>query len=257
MRDDRRVSFSYRPKPAAPTDLPSILTLARAEFDDASAVTARELAAWVADKTPTLVVHDDTGEVIGYARAKPNAAFGVSRSAGQTAILAHVTVVPKYRRLGIARSLQDRTIRTLAMLGFSRVFAQVPTDLAPWYAALGWTVHPPGEVVAWVEPPNVQDDALMPSAASRTYSPILCLQHLPDYPVLAERWIGDPRPLLNWTLDGRVTSEMLQPRVGEALAELLVREPGLAERLPNALCDAIIDADPDSPLAMTLIALGR
>ncbi|MFH8251496.1 GNAT family N-acetyltransferase [Microbacterium sp. B2969] len=255
--DDIGVLFSSRPRPATPTDLPSILALARAEFDDASAVTAHEIAGWVDHKTPTLVVHDDTGDVIGYARAKPNEAFGVSRSAGQTAILAHVAVVPKHRGLGIGRSLQERTIRTLAMLGFSRVFAQVPNELAPWYAGLGWTVHPPGEVVAWVEPPNVQDDELLPSATSRTYAPILCIELLPDYPVLAERWIGDGRPLLNWTLDGRVSPEMLQHRVSKALAELLALEPQLAGRLPQALCDVIIDMDADSPLARTLVTLGR
>lgn len=251
------VTFISRPKPAVPTDLPSVLALARTEFGDASAMTTGELARWLDDKTPTLVVHDDTGVVIGYARAKPNEAFGVSRSAGQTAILAHVAVVPEQRGLGIGRSPQDRTLRTLAMLGFSRAFAQVPKDLAPWYTALGWTVHPPGEIVAWVEPPNAQDDELMPGATPRTYSPILCIQLLPDYPVIVERWIGDARPLLNWTLDGRVRPEMLQPRVGEALAELLALQPELAGRLPQALCDVVADTDPDSPLARTLTTLGR
>ncbi|MBW9110664.1 GNAT family N-acetyltransferase [Microbacterium ureisolvens] len=234
-----------------------MLALARAEFDDTSVVTSRDLAGWVEHKTPTLVVHDETGGLIGYARAKPNQAFGVSRSDGQTAILAHIAVVPEHRGVGIGRSLHDRTLRTLAMLGFSRVFAQVPDDLSSWYKERGWTVHPPGEVVAWVEPPNVQDDELMPSASSRTFSPILCMEFLPRYPVLAERWIGDARPLLNWTLDGRASPELLQPRVGEALAGLLTREPDLAARLPQALCDAVVGTDAESPLARTLLALGR
>lgn len=143
------------------------------------------------------------------------------------------------------------------MLGFSRVFAQVPNDLSPWYTALGWTVHPPGEIVAWVEPPNFRDDELMPSATPRTFSPLLCIEFLPEYPVLAERWIGDARPLLNWNLDGRVSPGLLTPRVGEALAGLLTLEPELASRMPQALCDAIIDTDADSPLARTLLTLGR
>lgn len=233
------------------------MSIARAVFDDASVISPDEIVEWAERKSPTLVVHDPDGAVAGYARAKPNEALGMSRSAGQTAVLAHIAVLDGYRGAGVGRTLHNRIIQTLAMLGFSRVFAQIPAHLATWYAELGWTVHPAGVVAAWIEPPNSQDNRLMPGVTPRTFAPILCMQYLSAYPVLVERWIGDARPLANWTLNGRVPHALLPQRVGAALAEVLREKPELARRLPQALCDVAIDEDDAGPLARILVELGR
>lgn len=233
------------------------MSIARAEFNDASVIPPGAIVDWAERKSPTLVVYDSDGAVAGYARAKPNEALGISRSAGQTAVLAHIAVHDEYRGAGVGRALHNRIVQTLAMLGFSRVFAQIPERLASWYVKLGWTVHPAGVVAAWIEPPNNQDDGLMPGLTPRTFAPILCMQYLSAYPVLVERWIGDARPLANWTLNGRVPHAQLPQRVGAALAEVLREEPELARRLPQALCDVAIDEDDAGPLARILVELGR
>lgn len=246
-----------RPRPAKPGDLPFITALAREEFGDERELSPQGLADWTVNKTPALVVTDEAGARIGYARAKPNEALGISRSRGQTAVLAHIAVVPSHRGFGVGRTLHDRILKTLAMQGFSRVFAQVPAHLVDWYASLGWTAHRVGEIVAWIEPPNAQDDVLAPGAVPRTFAPILCIQYLTDYPVLVERWIGSDRPLLEWRLDGRVSPELLPQRVNASLADLLASDSLLANRLPQALCDVVIDTDTESTLARALLKLGR
>ena len=246
-----------RPRPATAKDLSVIATIAAEEFADHRPLSEVDLVDWTQKRAPTLVVHNTGGEVIGYARAKPNEALGVSRIAGQTAILAQIAVIPTERQNGVGVALHDRILKTLGMLGYSRVFAQVPTHLEEWYRQMGWTIHREGEVLAWVEPPNSQDDALAEGATPRTFAPILCIEYLSDYPILVERWIGDARPLLEWSLDGRVLPDELTARIEATLSAAILHSPQLAARLPQALCDAVICANPHSDLSDTLLAAGR
>lgn len=235
---------AFRIRPATVGDVPAILELARMEFPDDSSLRSeafgRDVHYWRDLKSLTLVAKYDDGRVIGYARSRPNAAHGRERPDGQVAVFTHVVVDPHHRGHGVGVQLHDRSLKTLRMLGFSKVTAQVPMHLKTWYQNLGWTVHAPGEVVMWIEPPT-------PAEVSRgDVSPILYLEHQPNYPLVAERSLGNGEPIACWVVRGDAPSDEVEVRLLAGLAALLRADSGLAKRIPSALVAAIGYSHPRS-----------
>lgn len=258
MVDDDRVMLDHlRIRPATLQDMPGILRLAAASFPEDGSLHSptfrRDVEHWQRLKTLTLVALTSEGQTVGYARSRPNMSFEIERSEGQVAVFTHVAVDPAFRGRGVGRQLHDRSMKTLRMLGFSMVMAQLPVSLSGWYRALGWEVHVPGELVMWVEPPTVHDDAVWTGMA-RTFAPILFLEYLPRYPVTAERHLGGDRLIARWVIDGRVDEAERDVRMLDGFARTLKADPDLARRIPSGLVAAIGEEDPDSEVYRQLLA---
>lgn len=89
------------------------------------------------------------------------------------------------RTAGAGSALLERSVKTLRMLGWDRVMAQIPQQLVSWYRKRGWTVTERGETIAWVEPWIPSDAMWAPDLAPRAFSPLLSMIPREDYPYLA------------------------------------------------------------------------
>jgi predicted N-acetyltransferase YhbS len=244
-------------RPARPSDAEAIGKLASSEFREEPShwrSFQSDISTWVARKAPILVAATSDEEIVGYCRSKPNEAMGINRSDGQVAVLAQIAVLESHRGAGIGRALHDRTIKTLRMLGYSRVFAQVQETISSWYTDLGWSTFGPGTSVAWIETPIQRDDEWNPHLPPRAFAPILTMSFLPKYPVLAELKIGEARPLVEWTIDARASDAEISRRLNRGLLKRLQAEPGLTKLLPSGLVSAINEFEPDSELSSWLRA---
>lgn len=232
-----RVTAELRIRPATSEDVPAILKLAREVFPEdpslASGAFGRDVRLWRELKTLTLVAKGADGNVVGYARSRPNSAHGQERPDGQVAVFTHVAVDRQQRGRGIGVQLHDRSMKALRMLGFSTVTAQLPTHLRTWYENLGWTVHNHGEVVMWIEPSTSAE------VAGGRFSPILYLEHQPNYPLVADRGLSDEKPIARWVVQGDTSPGEVDRRLLAGLADLLRANPALAARIPTGLAAAI------------------
>jgi predicted N-acetyltransferase YhbS len=243
-------SADVRLRASGPADGPDILALSLAAFGREHAPTLRTLAArvetWRESKSPTVVARDEAGVFLGFAFSKPNEAGAFARSDGQTAQLTQVAVVPEARGQGVGKALVDRSLKTLKLLGFSRVQAQLQQSVVPWYENQGWTVLPQGQVKAWIEPHIAQDDEWNSDFPRGSFSPILTVFSLPDYPFLAEIAIGEGRPLLEVAFDGATDDDTSTKRGVDSLLRLVSLHPDMANLISPALA-AVIANDVTAP----------
>jgi len=204
------------------------------------AIVAQTIAHWQEMKAPVVVARDSNGRFLGYALGAPNITNNFARINGQVAVLTHVAVVSEVRGGGVGTALVERAIKTLKMLGYSRVFAQIRGDLVSWYERLGWSVGPARQTRTWVEPYIPQDHEWHPEDFERgEFSPILLMGYLPQYPYLAEITIGPGTPLVESTFTAVPNGEESMQRAGDAIAREIARHPGVATQLPVALVELL------------------
>jgi GNAT superfamily N-acetyltransferase len=235
---------------AGPDDVTEISELSLRTFGDEDGASVRtvahQVATWRDSRSAAIVARDRTGVFAGYAMAHPNRAGDVWRPDGQVAVLTHVAVVPELRTAGAGSALLERSVKTLRMLGWDRVLAQIPEQLVAWYRKRGWAVAERGETIAWVEPWIPSDSTWAPDLAPRAFSPLLSMIPREDYPYLAALEIGANRPLLEVVVPASSRRDDLDYRLGLAAAQAIAREPTLARVLPRALVEELA-ATPNIP----------
>ncbi|WP_434315503.1 GNAT family N-acetyltransferase [Leifsonia sp. P73] len=240
---------SPRIRPATLADLDELIQLAKETFPDDRSVLRSllqpEVENWQSRKSVTLVARDELGAFLGYSRARPNVAFEEERLHGQVAVVTHVAVQIERRSEGVGSELLRRTLKTLRLLGYSIAMAQVPLELRGWYSDGGWTVHQPGELVVWIEPPGPHDEVEW-TTAPRTFAPILYLDYLPPYPLIAEFRLLETELIAKWKIDGRAGGIEKHHRVLAGLAHELRADPTLKQRIPQGLVRAIGQQDSHS-----------
>lgn len=119
---------------------------------------------------------------------------GCTGGAGDTRSLG---VIADVRGGGVGTALMGRTVNTLRMLGYSRVVAQIRSDLVGWYERIGRSVGADWVSRAWGEPHILQDDEWLPATfGPGEFPPILLMGYLAQYPHLAELTIGPAKPLV-------------------------------------------------------------
>lgn len=246
----------FRLRAAAPSDADDVIALSietfRAEHAPSERAFHERQAAWREDKSPTVVARDGDGAFLGYAFSKPNEAGDFERTDGQVAVLSQVAVVPEARGRGVGTALVSRSLKTLRMLGYSIASAQMQADVAPWYARQGWTIYPPGHVKAWIEPHIEQDDDWHPDLPAGSFSPILTINRLPDFPVLAEIHLTSAGPLLEAVYQGALDEDSNVRRGLDAIAERVMSDPSNGRHIPPALA-AMMVATPSIPAAVRAI----
>jgi len=248
--------LEIRLRAAAPSDADDVIALSidtfRAEHAPSQQAFYERQAGWREDKAPTVVARDGDGAFLGYAYSCPNQAGDFERTDGQVAVLTQVAVVPDARGRGVGAALVSRSLKTLRMLGYSIASAQMQIDVAPWYARQGWTVYPPGHVKAWIEPHIAQDDAWHPDLPAGSFSPVLTINRLPDYPVLAEIQLTSDKPLLEAVYPGARDEDSNTRRGLDAIVERVLSDPSNARHISPALA-AMMIATPGIPADLRAI----
>lgn len=237
-------SDEIRLRAAGPADAAEIsalsLTTFGPELGTTPEIVAETIANWREMKAPIVVAREAERRFLGYALSAPNIVNGFGRVDGQVAVLTHVAVEDDARSRGVGAALVARTVKTLAMLGYSRAVAQIPGELVRWYEHLGWSVGPDRQSKAWVEPHIPQDDQWHPEEFEPgEFSPILLMDYLPRYPHLAEITIGPAAPLVEATFTLATNGEESMQRAGDAIGQELARHPELASQLPSALVELL------------------
>lgn len=247
MQEDIRI------RAGSPDDAAAIVELGQREFgrEDVPSVAAvtREMATWTERKAPIIVARDGAGTFLGYAYCKPNQEGLTMRPAGQVAVLTHVAVTESARGKGVGTALVQRATKTLRMLGFTTIHAQMQESVGPWYQALGWTVHQPGEVKAWVEPHIAQDDQWHEDLPPGSFSPILIVALLERYPCLAELHVKEERPILDVVFAAKGDYEKTAETGGRALAAKIAADLTIVRRVPPALALMLAEQSGIEPIA--------
>lgn len=240
--------YEYRIRPALPIYAAQIAELAEVAFADRSArrhPLDLAITEWQNRRSPVLVATSPSGEFLGYARCKPNEAGAQPRPDGQVAILAQVAVIGSARGRGIGTELMARALKTLRLLGYARVFAQIEPHLVGWYSDRGWTVHASGHSPVWIEPPIPSDAEWFPDLAPGAFAPLLSMLYLKLYPHLAEIRVGEGEPIAQAWFDNRGNAEQSALRSYRAMMAELDSHPELAARVPPGL-RAMLEADRQS-----------
>lgn len=237
-------SPEIRLRAAAPSDADDVIALSietfRAEHAPSQRAFHERQAEWREGKSPTVVARNGDGAFLGYAFSRPNQAGVFERTDGQVAVLTQVAVVPDARGRGVGAALVSRSLTTLRMLGYSIASAQMQADVAPWYARQGWTIYPPGHVKAWIEPHIEQDDDWHPDLPAGSFSPILTINRLPNFPVLAEIQLTNDKPLLEAFYPGALDEDSNARRGLDAIAMHVTSKPSDSRHIPPALAAMMI-----------------
>lgn len=238
MNDTDEVSL----RAAGPADAAEIAAMSVATFGAKDGTTpeilTRTIARWREMRAPVVVARGVDGGFLGYAMSSANIANGFARVDGQVAVLNQVAVVADVRGGGVGTALVGRTVKTLRMLGYSRVVAQIRSDLVGWYERIGWSVGADRVSRAWVEPHIPQDDEWLPAAFEPgEFSPILLMGYLAQYPHLAELTIGPAKPLIESSFALVPDDEESSYRAGEAIGREIARDPELVARLRPGLVE--------------------
>lgn len=235
----------WRLRAAGHADIDDISDLSLSVFGEQDGadreVVAHSVANWRETRSPLVVARDADGHFLGYATGKPNRAGDFWRIDGQVAVLTHVAVAPEVRGSGVGSALLERAVKTMRMLGWARVMAQIPSHLVEWYGQRGWTVRPANEMLAWIEPWLPRDDFWYPELPSRAFSPLLFMAHRYDYPRLATLELGSDRPLLEVPVPLGHNDESTELMLGHAVATALLRQLSLVRTLPPALIEMIAE----------------
>lgn len=228
----------YHIHAAGRDDANAIAQLSGSEFGTAGVSklsVERSIDCWRERRSPFIIAKNVDGVVVGFARSKPNEAQNLSRSQGQVAVFAQVAVALEARGKGIGQALMERSLTTLRMLDYSRVFAQMQPQLTKWYRERGWRVLPSGRSIAWVEPWIPQDDEWNEHLPSGSFAPLLLMYHLPAYPNLGEFRLAEAQPLLEVDFDAVGDDTSTMRRVYKAVGAAIVANPTCADKLPWAL----------------------
>jgi len=233
-------------------DVVEISEFSRQVFGDADGASvetiAHQVETWRETGSAAIVIRTDAGEFVGYAMAHPNRAGDVWRFGGQVAVLTQVAVVPGMRAAGAGSALLERSVKTLRLLGWDRVLAQIPEQLVTWYRNRGWKVFESDETLAWVEPWVASDVDWAPELPAGEFSPLLSMIPREDYRYLAKIELGPGRPLMEVVVPpGR---DGLERRLGLAAATEISQRPALVRTLPRGLVEDIA-ATPTIPASIS------
>lgn len=235
-----------RLRAASTDDVGDIASLSSQTFGERDGggveVVAHSVARWRETRSPVITARDDAGRFLGYAMVKPNRAGEDWRLDGQVAVLTHLAVAPEARGKGVGSALLERAVKTTRMLGWARVMAQVPVNLDNWYHERGWTVHPRGALLAWVEPWLPRDDRWYPELPTKAFSPLLFLAYRPDYPRIVTMELSSERPLMEISVPVDRGTLDVDEALGRTASAEILRHPQLVDILPPALVSMITEA---------------
>ena len=239
-------------------DVDAVLGLSAQEFGPEPALRGDligEISNWTVRKSPTVVAR--SGDVLaGFARCKPNENFSGPRTEGQVAVLAQLAVRDEFQGQGIGTLLLTRAIKTLRMLGFSRVLAQFTPDLAGWYRDRGWTVLPLNHGLIWLEPHIQRDDSWYPELRAGAFSPILMMDFLEKYPQLGILDLTDELPIAQAEYDAGPQGKFETRNSNRALGDVLAADGNALQRVPFALLQAMVSSPYASPRLKAAAKLG-